>query len=143
MPGGPLNLNSTNVPRLWSPRESSPSGKIPTVEPGIGLGTSLLVVRDSDHYTTKMVLFKICKSGNGKLTELFSYTDCRVKLPLLFPARQARKTQLNNFSINRALSSVTTHNYFPGYMNTTPCIISLNKVKCLLSYCTAVLCYRF
>ena len=35
MPGGPLNLNSTNLPRPWSPRESSPSGKIPTVEPGI------------------------------------------------------------------------------------------------------------
>ena len=28
MPGGPLNLNSTNQPRPWSPRESSPSGKI-------------------------------------------------------------------------------------------------------------------
>ena len=26
MPGGPLNLNSTNLPRPWSPRESSPSG---------------------------------------------------------------------------------------------------------------------
>jgi len=35
VPGGPLNLNSTNLPRPWSPRESSPSGKIPTVEPGI------------------------------------------------------------------------------------------------------------
>ena len=35
MPGGPLNLISTNLPRPWSPRESSPSGKIPTVEPGI------------------------------------------------------------------------------------------------------------
>jgi hypothetical protein len=35
VPGGPLNLNSTNLPRPWSPWESSPSGKIPTVEPGI------------------------------------------------------------------------------------------------------------
>jgi hypothetical protein len=34
-----LNLNSTNLPRPWSPRESSPSGKIPTVEPGIEPGT--------------------------------------------------------------------------------------------------------
>jgi len=34
VPGGPLNLNSINLPRLWSPRESSPSGKIGTVEPG-------------------------------------------------------------------------------------------------------------
>jgi len=40
VPGGPLNLNSTNLPRPWSPRESSPSGKIPTVEPGIEPGTS-------------------------------------------------------------------------------------------------------
>ena len=48
--GGALNnLNSTNLPRPWSPRESSPSTEIPTVEPGIDLGTSCLVVRDSDH----------------------------------------------------------------------------------------------
>ena len=40
-----LNLNSTNLPRPWSPRESSPSREIPTVEPGIELGTSWLVVR--------------------------------------------------------------------------------------------------
>ena len=31
---------STNLPRPWSPRESSPSGKIPTVEPGTEPGTS-------------------------------------------------------------------------------------------------------
>ena len=49
VPGGALNLNSTNLPRPWSPRESSPSRKIPAVEPGIEPGTSRLVVRDSDH----------------------------------------------------------------------------------------------
>ena len=49
VPGGALNLKSTNLPRPWSPRESSPSRKIPTVEPGIEPGTSWLVVRDSDH----------------------------------------------------------------------------------------------
>jgi len=49
VPGGPLNLIPTNLPRPWSPRESSPSGKIPTVEPEIEPGTSCLVVRDSDH----------------------------------------------------------------------------------------------
>ena len=38
--GGALNLNSTNLPRPWSPWESSPSRKIPTVEPGIEPGTS-------------------------------------------------------------------------------------------------------
>ena len=53
----PLNLNSTNLPRQWSPRESSPSGKIPTVEPGIEPGTSWLVVKrlwpldhEADHF---------------------------------------------------------------------------------------------
>jgi len=40
VPGGPLNLNSTNLPRPWSLRESSLAGKIPTVEPGIESGTS-------------------------------------------------------------------------------------------------------
>ena len=49
VPGGTLNLKTTNLPRPWSPRESSPSRKIPTVEPGIEPGTSWLVVRDSDH----------------------------------------------------------------------------------------------
>jgi hypothetical protein len=49
VPGGPLNLNSTNLPKSWSPRESSPLGKISTVEPGIELVTSCLVVRNSDH----------------------------------------------------------------------------------------------
>ena len=49
VPGGTLNLKSINQPRPWSPRESSPSRKIPTVEPGIEPGTSWLAVRDSDH----------------------------------------------------------------------------------------------
>jgi len=49
VPGRALNLNSTNLPRPWSRWESSPSRKIPTVEPGIEPGTSWLVVRDSDH----------------------------------------------------------------------------------------------
>ena len=40
VPGGALNLNSTNLPRPWSPRESSPSRKIPTAEQGIEPGTS-------------------------------------------------------------------------------------------------------
>jgi len=60
----------------------------------------------------------MCKSENGKLTELFSYTGFIVIIPLLIPARQARKLQLHNFSINKPLSSVTTHKYFPFYMNT-------------------------
>ena len=46
VPGGALNLKSTNLPRSWSPQVSSPSRKIPTVEPGIEPGTSRLVVRN-------------------------------------------------------------------------------------------------
>ena len=59
MPGGPLNLNSTNLPRPWSPRESSPSGKFPTVEPGIEPGTSCLVVRETDHETEILMLQQV------------------------------------------------------------------------------------
>jgi len=55
VPGGPLNLNSTNLPRPWSSRESSPSGKFPTVESGIEPGTSWLVGRDSEKPTQNMV----------------------------------------------------------------------------------------
>ena len=40
VPGGALNLNSANLPRPWSTRESSPSRKIPTVQPGIEPETS-------------------------------------------------------------------------------------------------------
>ena len=39
VPGEALILKSTNLPRPWSPRESCPSRKIPTVEPGIEPGT--------------------------------------------------------------------------------------------------------
>ena len=49
VPGGALNLKSTNLPRPWPQGESSPSRKIPTVEPGIETGTSWLVVTNSDH----------------------------------------------------------------------------------------------
>jgi len=82
----------------------------------------------------------MCKSWNGKLTEKYSYTGCLVTTPLLFPATQARKPQLyNNFSINKPLSSATTHKYFTGYMNTTPCVITLNIEQYLPAYCTAAL----
>ena len=42
-PGGALNLNSTNLPRPWSPWGSSPSRKISTVELRIEPRTSWLV----------------------------------------------------------------------------------------------------
>jgi hypothetical protein len=47
--GEALTLHSTNLPRQWSPRECSPSRKIPTLKLGIEPGTSWLIVRDSDH----------------------------------------------------------------------------------------------
>ena len=47
--GCSATTNSTNQPRPWSLWESSPSGKIPTVEPGIEPGTSWLVGRPLDH----------------------------------------------------------------------------------------------
>ena len=34
-------------------------GKIPTVEPGIEPGTSWIVVRSSDHQTTRLVVYEI------------------------------------------------------------------------------------
>jgi hypothetical protein len=49
VPGGALNLSATKLPSPWSPWESSPTRKIPTVEPGIEPGTSCSVVRNSDH----------------------------------------------------------------------------------------------
>jgi len=48
VPEKPLNLNSTNLPRPWSQRETSPSGKIPTLEMGIEPGTSWLWALDHE-----------------------------------------------------------------------------------------------
>jgi len=64
-----------NLPRPWSPRESSPSVKFPTVESGIEPGTSRLVVqtlwpldRDAGH---------VLDVWNSKceLTSVFSIAD--------------------------------------------------------------------
>jgi len=54
-----LEPNSTKLLGPWSPRESSPSGKIPTVEPGIEPGTLCLVVRDSDRQITRLISLNI------------------------------------------------------------------------------------
>ena len=54
VPGGALNLNSTNLPRPWSHRESSPSRKIPMVEPGIEPGTSWLVDHEAGSLSKKL-----------------------------------------------------------------------------------------
>ena len=68
MPGGPLNLNYTNLPRLCSPRESSPSGKIPTVEPGIELGTSWLLGHEAGHFIVNVYYsgyYSVLMCGGG------------------------------------------------------------------------------
>ena len=63
MPGGSLNLSSTNLPTPWSPRESSPSGKkIPTVVPGIFFKpytTSLLHQTMSSRITEGFYMSKV------------------------------------------------------------------------------------
>ena len=66
VPGGALNLDSTNLPRPWSPRVSSPYRKIPTVEPGIEPGTSWLVVRDwpLDHEAGRVWQSSLKESNN-------------------------------------------------------------------------------
>jgi hypothetical protein len=50
VPGGALNLNSTNYPHHDRYGDPPLQGKIPTVEPGIVPGTSWLIVRSSGHH---------------------------------------------------------------------------------------------
>ena len=51
-----LKPKSTNYPDHDQHGNLSLQGKIPMVEPGIEPGTSWLVVRDPDHYTTRLVI---------------------------------------------------------------------------------------
>jgi hypothetical protein len=55
VPGGALNLNSTNYPDYGSQGDLPLQGKIPMAEPGIETGTSCLVVRNFDHQTKRLV----------------------------------------------------------------------------------------
>ena len=50
-----LKSRSTNYPDLGHHGDPPPTRKIPMLEPGIKPGTSWLVVRSSDHYTTRLV----------------------------------------------------------------------------------------
>jgi hypothetical protein len=50
-----LKTKSTNYPDHGHHGNPPPTRKIPMVEPGIEPGTSLLVVRSSDHQTTRLV----------------------------------------------------------------------------------------
>ena len=68
MPGGPLNLNSTNLPRPRSPRKSSPSGKIPTVEQGFFLNLSAFIpVSIYNNYI--VLLYQPTSTSKGSLAE--------------------------------------------------------------------------
>jgi hypothetical protein len=54
-----LKSKSTNYPDHGHHGDRPPTRKIPMVEPRIEPGTSWLVVRSSDHQTTRLVLFII------------------------------------------------------------------------------------
>jgi hypothetical protein len=58
VPGEALNLNSTDYPDHGRHGDLSLQGKIPMAEPGIEPGTSLLVVRSSDHQATRLICQK-------------------------------------------------------------------------------------
>jgi hypothetical protein len=51
-----LKSKSTNYPDHGHHGDLPPTRKIPMVEPGIKPGTSWLVVRSSDHQTTRLVV---------------------------------------------------------------------------------------
>jgi hypothetical protein len=55
VPGGALNVSSSNYPDHGHNGDLPLQGKIPMVESGIEPETSLLVVRNSDHQTTRLV----------------------------------------------------------------------------------------
>ena len=55
VPGWALKSKSTNYPDHGHHGDLPLTGKIPMVEPGIEPGTSWLVVRNLDHYTTRLV----------------------------------------------------------------------------------------
>jgi len=57
VPGGALNLISTNYPDHGHHGLFPIQGKTHMVEPGIEPGTSWLVVRSSDHQATRLVIF--------------------------------------------------------------------------------------
>jgi hypothetical protein len=56
VPGGALNLNSTNYPDHGRYGDLPLQGKTPTAEPGIEPVTSRFAVRSSDHQATRLVL---------------------------------------------------------------------------------------
>ena len=64
--GFDLKSNSTCYPDHGNHGDPPPTWKIPMVEPGIEPGTSCLVVRSSDHQTTRLVRCNFRSSSNMK-----------------------------------------------------------------------------
>jgi hypothetical protein len=62
VPGGALNLNSTDYPDHGRYGDLPLQGKISTAEPGIEPGISWLVVRSSDHQPTRLVYIVKCNN---------------------------------------------------------------------------------
>ena len=79
MPGGALNLISTNYPDHGHHGLFPIQGKTHMVEPGIEPGTSWLVVRSSDHQAMGLVRFMLefCKLTN-KLILYINVSLCMV-----------------------------------------------------------------
>ena len=68
-----LKSRSTNYPDHGHHGDPPPKRKIPMVKPGIEPGTSWLVVRSSDHYTTRLVAKPTCAK--------FSFAEKRSDTP--------------------------------------------------------------
>jgi hypothetical protein len=69
VPGGALNLNSTNYPDHGNHGNLSLQGKIPILEPGIEPWTSWSVVRNSDHLdheASQTLTYKISMQSEGQ-----------------------------------------------------------------------------
>jgi hypothetical protein len=75
VPGGALNLNSTGYPAHGRYGNLPLQGKIPTEQPGIETGTSLLVVKSSHNEATRLVAYK----------EI--YTEVKYNRPLVYSHR--------------------------------------------------------
>jgi len=76
VPGGPLNLNSTNLPRPLSLWESSPSGKIPTVEPGIDINRNRQYICMYVYIYIYVVLVNNKLDAQFFLVRLFLFSTC-------------------------------------------------------------------
>jgi hypothetical protein len=71
---------STNYPDHGHHGDPPPTRKIPMVESGIEPGTSWLVVRSSDHQTTRLVMIILSVK---LLTTPLPPGECRLVFPLL------------------------------------------------------------